>query len=297
MNMSLRLLSYFVATVEAGSANRAAARLHITQPTLSRQLRQLETDLGVELFARAGRGLTLSRAGEDLLPLAKDLLGRAVDIERAARDMAIGRLERLHLAVPTTTLADVVAPFLAGLTEDDPVPIVHQLDPDDAESALRSGADLAIVTRHPGGGVSSRPLAALPLLAQMPADHELAGRAAVDLHDLVRHPLLLLTANYRPRTLIDAAVDHAGLGYDVVQECSHPLVAQAQAAAGRGVAVVSDDPRFDLSAAQISTATGTVRIRLFAAWLPGHHAEEALASFSARLSRYCVDRYGLDVAV
>jgi len=141
--MDLRLLRYFVATADAGSATRAAEVLHVTQPVLSRQLRQLETNLGVPLFAREGRRLRLTRTAEDLLPRARDLLAHADDLERAVEVLASGRLDELHLAVPSTTLTDVLAPFLATLGPDDPVAMVRELDPRGAAAAVRAGADLA----------------------------------------------------------------------------------------------------------------------------------------------------------
>ena len=82
--MELRHLRYFVATVEAGTASGAAAGLHVTQPGLSRQLRDLERDLGVDLFVRDGGRLKLSRTGRELLPLAAAVLGAERELRRAA---------------------------------------------------------------------------------------------------------------------------------------------------------------------------------------------------------------------
>jgi DNA-binding transcriptional LysR family regulator len=294
--MNLRLLRYFVAMVDAGSATKAATRLHITQPVLSRQLRQLEQDLSLSLFERQGHRLRLTPAGEQFLPLARNLLRQADEVRRAASIIASGHLDQLHLAVPTTTLSDVLAPFLATLRPEDPVPIVRQLDPRGAEVALSSGADLAIVPRPPSPDLASRALAVLPIWAQVGADDAWAGRSLIDVAELVTRPLLLLTEEFRPRQLLDEAVAAAGLGYGPTIECTNAQVAQALAAAGRGVAVVSDDPRFDLSPIGLRGPAGEVRIRLYAAWNPQHHAAPALAELAERLARFCVDRYGVGVA-
>jgi DNA-binding transcriptional LysR family regulator len=170
MSMDLRLLRYFAATVDAGSATRAAAALHVTQPVLSRQLRQLERRLGVDLFARRSGRLVLTPAGSAFLPVARDLLRRAAEAERTAETIAAGRLERLRLAVPTTTLTDIVAPFLATLGPDDPVPEVRELDPRGAEAAVAAGADVAVVTRPPSAALASQPLAVLPVWAYVRPD-------------------------------------------------------------------------------------------------------------------------------
>ncbi|HWS37866.1 MAG TPA: LysR family transcriptional regulator, partial [Actinoplanes sp.] len=109
-----------MATAEAGTVSGAAARLHLTQPGLSRQLRQLEKDLGVRLFDRAGGRLDVSATGRALLPQARELLQRADALKIAASFHAQGRLERLTIGAPTVTLTDVVAPFIATLAPDDP---------------------------------------------------------------------------------------------------------------------------------------------------------------------------------
>ena len=297
MSMDLRLLRYFVATADAGSATRAAEVLHVTQPVLSRQLRQLEAGLGVPLFAREGRRLRLTRTAEDLLPRARDLLAHADDLERAVAVLASGHLDELHLAVPTTTLTDVLAPFLATLGPEDPVAMVRELDPRGAVAAVRAGADLAIVTRPPARSLASRALAVLPVWAYVRADDPWAERGAVDVRDLVTRPLVLLTEDLRPRPLLDAAAEDAAVGYGDVLEVSNAQVAQALAASGRGIAVVSDDPRFGLVPLHIEAPAGRVRIRLYAAWDPQHHAAEALAGLAERLSAFCVERYGAEVAV
>jgi DNA-binding transcriptional LysR family regulator len=75
--VDLRVLGYFVAVAEELNVGRAAARLHMSQPPLSRAIRQLENDLGIELFTRSTRGMTLTPAGHLLLPEARDMLARA----------------------------------------------------------------------------------------------------------------------------------------------------------------------------------------------------------------------------
>jgi DNA-binding transcriptional LysR family regulator len=296
VSIDLRLLRYFVATADAGSATRAATQLHVTQPVLSRQLRQLEHQLGLRLFERDGRRLRLTAAAEDFLATARALLSQAEQTERAARALASGRLTALHLAAPTTTLTDVLAPFIATLGADDPMPLVRELDPGGAAAALRAGADLAVVTRAPSRPVASRALAVLPVWAYVRSDDEWAGRESVDVAALARRRLVLLTPDFRPRALLDAAMDDAGVGYGEVVEVGNAQVAQAVAAAGRGVAVVSDDPRFDLVPLRIEGPGGPVRIRLYAAWDPLHHAVPALAELAGRLAAFCVERYGPEVA-
>jgi len=296
VSIDLRLLRYFVATADAGSATRAAADLHVTQPVLSRQLRQLERQLGLSLFERDGRRLRLTSAAVEFLADARALLSHADQVERAAASLASGRLSVLHLATPTTTLTDVLAPFLATLGPEDPTPRVRELDPQGPLAALRAGADLTVVTRRPPRSLASRGLAVLPVWAYVPADDPWARRDTVGISELAERRLVLLTSDFRPRALLDAAMDADDVGYGEHVEVTNAQVAQAIAAAGGGIAVVSDDPRFDLVPLRIEGSQGVVTIRLYAAWAPGHHAAATLAELAERLARFCVERYGPEVA-
>jgi DNA-binding transcriptional LysR family regulator len=294
--MELRTLGYFVAVVDAGSVSGAAETVHVTQPAISRQLRQLEHDLGVDLFVRSSGRLRLSAAGREFLPHARDVLRRAEGARDAARSSAAGRLERLTIAAPTTTLTDVIAPFLATLGQDDPMPTVFESDPREAYAALRHGADLAIVTEPPARSLAVAALASLPVWAYVRADHPWSGQDVVALDELAAETVLALAPSFKPRQILDVALSRAGLSPERVIDCSNPQVAQALAAAGRGVAVVSDDPRFDLVPVQIEGRDGRLRIELFAAWEPGHHAAGTLSDLAGRLRTFCVERYGTDVA-
>ena len=294
--MELRTLGYFVAVAEAGTVSAAADTVHVTQPAISRQIRQLENELGVELFVRSAGRLQLSAAGRQFLPHAQDVLRRADGARNAARSYAAGRLERITIAAPTTTLTDVIAPFLATLGPDDPMPTVIESDPREAYDALRHGADLAIATEPPPLRLASAALAVLPVWAYVRADHQWRDQRSVRLKELATETLLALTPAFKPRQILDRALERARVSAPSVVDCSNPQVAQALAAAGRGVAVVSDDPRFGLHPLEIVGRDGPLRIELFAAWEPNHHAAATLGELASRLREFCVERYGADVA-
>jgi len=295
MSMELRTLRYFVATVDAGSVSAAADVVHVSQPSLSRQLRQLERSLAVDLFFRRGGRLVLSAAGRQFLPIARDLLLRADAALLAAATIAGGRLERLTIAAPMTTLTDVIAPFLATLRSQDPIPTVLESEPSHNQEMLFEGADLAIMTEAPKRPLVGLALAVLPIWAYIPADHPWGARRHVSMAELVEETVIVMAAEFKPRVLLERALDDAGLQLGSVLECSNAQLAQALAAAGRGVAVVSDDPRFDLRAVQITTERGALSIGLHAAWDPRHHAAVTLEELSRRLRAYCAYRYGKDV--
>ncbi len=289
--MELRTLRYLLAVVDEGSVTAAAAAVHVAQPSLSRQLRGLERDLGLELFVRDGGRLRLSAAGLEFLPLARDLVTRADAARAAARAIASGRMQTIAIAAPGTTLTDVIAPFLATFGDDDPMPDVWEELPVTVYQALDRGADLVIGTTPPPRRLASQRLAQLPVWAYVPASHPWAERGAVPLAELVGADLLVLTTDFHPRRALDEAVARAGLSLEPRRELASAEVAQAIAAAGRGVAVVSDDPRFDLRPLRITDRDTDVTIKLYAAWHRTHHGAATLADLARRLEAFCRARY------
>lgn len=289
--METRTLTYFVAVADHGSLLAASSVVNITQPALSRALHQLERQLGVALFRKPGRRLELTAAGREFLPVARDLIDRAAAARRLGETLALGRLARVTIAAPTTTLTDVIAPFLATLRPDDPIPTIREAGHREALHGLERDTDLAILTRRPPREFASMAVAALPVLAQVPPGHRWAGRASITLTELVTSDLVVLDPGYRARQILDEALVRHDLAAPIAVECGHPHVAQAMAAAGRGVAVVSDDPRFGLHGLTVTTATGPLTMRLVAAWRRDHHAAPTLAELAERLKTFVAARY------
>lgn len=290
--MQLRHVEYFVATVDAGSVSGAARALHVTQPALSRQLRQLEAELGVGLFDRGAGRLGLSRTGAALLPAARELLAAAATLHTAARFHRDGGLQRLTVAAPTVTLTDVVAPFVASTGPDDPVVDVRTADGQHPADALRLGADLAITSQRPGPPYAARTLAVLPVWACVRPDHPWAGRASVSLAELATQVLVVPPHGYGAREALETSLSAAGTAPQELVETGNGTIAQALAAAGRGVAVVSDDPRFDLRALAVDVGGDVLSLRLVAAWDGRGVASPALAALAERLAAWTVARYG-----
>jgi DNA-binding transcriptional LysR family regulator len=290
--VDLRLLTTFSTVAELGSVSAAAEALHVTQPALSRQLQQLERQVGVALFHRHHRRLSLTAAGHTFLTAARDVLTSAEAARSLAEALAAGRLERVRAAAPTTTLTDVVAPFLATLGPQDPLITVQEAHSAQAVDGLHDHLDLAVLTIPPPRHLASATVADLPVWAYVRAGHPYAGRDAVPVAELADQRLLVLDPGSRPRALLDEALLRGAIAPRDVVECSNPQVAQALAAAGRGVAVVSDDPRFDLERTLVLDPAGApLTLRLVAAWDPQHHAAAELAAIAGRLAAFCAERY------
>ena len=295
--VDLRLLTTFRAIAELGSVSAASRQLVVGQPALTRQLQQLERQVGLALFAREGGRLVLTPGGGRFLAAAREVLEAADTARSLASSLAAGRLDRVRAAAPTTTLTDVLAPFLATLAPDDPLITVEEAHSAEAVGGLRSRYDLALVTAPPPHHLRSERIAVLPVWAHVPPGHPLAQHDEVPVTQLAASRLLVLSPAARSRRLLDESLVEAGVAAHELLECSNPQVAQALAAAGRGVAVLSDDPRFDLVPLRIRTSDGHLRLTLHAAWDARHHAADELAALAGRLRDFCARRYAGAVPV
>jgi DNA-binding transcriptional LysR family regulator len=292
--VELRSLRAFVAVADRGTVSAAAAGLHVAQPALSRTLQQLESELGVPLFDRARGRLTLSAAGRQLLPLARRCLDDAAELRSAASYIAAGRLREITIAASATTLADVISPFVATLREDDPTPHLRTTDGQDAARAVEGGADLVVTAASGVGGLDSARVGSFPVWAYVPVSHPWADRRSVSLEDLGATTVILPPPGFLARAAVDAAGPAgAALAWSSRVEASDGTVAQALAAAGRGVALVSDDPRFDLRQLPVVDGSGAaLRFDLHAVWDRRHPAAATLREMAERIAAFTAERYG-----
>ncbi len=285
--MELRVLRYFLAVVDQGSITRAAASVRIAQPSLSRQLRQLEALLGVDLFERRAGRIGLSSAGRRLVPLARDLVARADAVATNVQDSGSVRAVNLTVVAPHTTIADVIAPFLATLGPEALRVTIRESSPLAVFRVIRSGeADLGVSAGPPPGELESYPIGRFTIWAQVPPAHPWADLETIGLAELVAEPLALLTSEYGTRRVLDQAVAAAGLKYHTVAEAALPEVVQALAAGGHGVAVVTDDERYGLRKIPIEVDDGVMDIPLVAAWSGSHFAAPMIGDWASRLAAF-----------
>lgn len=288
--VELKRIRYFLEVVRAGTVTAAAERLHIAQPAISRQLRYLETELGLVLFDRIGPRLRLTSAGRQFVGVAEDLVRRADRIESAARQMARGELSHVAVAAAQTTITEVLAPFVATLAPDDPFISVREVPADQIHSTVRESADLGLAAGPADDPTLTwRPLTDVPLRAYVAPGHRWAteGRHAITITELVAEKLLLLTREHPARVILDRAVSQAGLTYERVAESGNALMCEALAASGFGVGVITDLPRFGGHPLLIDTgARATLRLSLHACWSPHHYAAGALAAVVDRLAEF-----------
>ncbi|GAB3576333.1 LysR substrate-binding domain-containing protein [Amycolatopsis endophytica] len=270
--MEMRVLKYFLAVAEAGSITEGSRRLHVTQPSVSRQLRALEQELGVDLFRRGHGALSLTHAGRRFLDAARDLVLR----EQMARN-AVGldriRGTRLTAVAPFTTIIRSLAPFTAERGADHPVIDALECEPVAVFERTRMvNADLGISTVAPPADWASRRLVDVGITAHVSGDHPLAGRSDVEITELARHPLVLMDRTNMARLAFDEAVATAGVDLPEAIEMSSSFMAQGLAAGGRGAAVLTNAPAFGLHAVRIMLDGAQIRLTLHAGWDPSHYA-------------------------
>ena len=193
--MELRHLRCFVALAEELHFTRAAERLHIEQPPLSRAIKELEDDLGVVLFERNRRGTVLTEAGARFLQDVRRVFAVLKQAQENVRAVAAGLSGSLRIAVSDGAIDPRLSALLARCREEEPeieirlseVPLADQL------RGLRSG-DFSIGFAHTaevGDGIVTEPLWHDPLVVAVPARHPLLSHKAVPLHQLAIYPLVL----------------------------------------------------------------------------------------------------------
>jgi LysR family hca operon transcriptional activator len=186
--MELRHLRYFVAVAEEGSLTVAAEkRLHTAQPSLSRQLRDLELEVGAQLFVRTSRGVALTAAGQAFLDHARLALGQAAEAVAAARRAV--RPAKPSFAVGFLTGQEVewlphVTQVLRDQLKEIDFRVSSDFSPAIAEAVQRGEIDLGFSRLEPQPDVTYKVIAHEPIVAILPRDHLLAERSGIDPRDL-----------------------------------------------------------------------------------------------------------------
>jgi DNA-binding transcriptional LysR family regulator len=218
--------------------SRAASRLGLTQPGLSRQVRDLAAEFGVRLFERVGRRIELTAEGEDLLQRSRDLLAGAESIGDRARALQVGDAGILRVGATPQSLESVLVEFLARYRRGHPA-VEIQLREDGGRALLArlSRGELHLAVAAPEEGFGHRLLFPGRVIALMPPFHRLARRATLEVRDLAREPLLLLRRDFAVRQLFDGACQVAHVRPKVLLESSTPHTLLAFVRAGYGIGV------------------------------------------------------------
>ncbi len=242
--MELRHLRYFVAVAEAGSLTVAAARkLHTSQPSLSRQIRDLEDEVGAQLLTRRARGIELTPAGRAFLDHARLVLSHVEAAAEAARRVA-------HPIKPCFSMGFLTGHELTWMPEAlqilrDELPnidvmISSQYSPLLANGLSKGKIDAAFLRREQGvPDLAFRLLVKEPLVVVLPSDHHLAALKAISPQDLVGETFVTVSDTAPVlRVVIDNYLKRSGVNITPQHEVDHIAMAMSLIASTRGVALL-----------------------------------------------------------
>src|SRR3989475_10257279 len=195
--MELRHLRYFLAVGEALNFTKAAAQLRVAQPALSRQVQDLEDEIGVDLIKRRARGVTLTPEGKLFLDEVRELLKRADESVEKVRALARGEYGELHIGYAPSPSVEILPPALAAFQKAAPrvKVLLHGLSSDELITGLQNATlESAVMVRQPVGdetaGIQFELLRSYPLCVAMAATHPFARLKSITLEKLAAEPLV-----------------------------------------------------------------------------------------------------------
>jgi LysR family hca operon transcriptional activator len=242
--MELRHLRYFVAVAEAGSLTVAAEKkLHTAQPSLSRQIRDLEYEVGAQLLTRSARGVELTDSGRTFLDHARLALAQVEAAIEAARRAAHPAKPTFALGFLTGQEMDWLPRTMSILRDELPnieVSVSSQYSPELAQALLRGKLDLAFMRPEAGmPELDYKIIVKEPLIVALPSDHRLASRNTIALHDIAGETFIGMS-NTAPtlRLIIDEYLERSGLNLQQAHRVDNLAMAMSLIASTRGVALL-----------------------------------------------------------
>ncbi|WP_345815875.1 LysR substrate-binding domain-containing protein [Paraburkholderia sp. PREW-6R] len=243
--MELRHLRYFIAVAESGSLTVAAERrLHTSQPSLSRQIRDLEDEVGAELFSRSARGVELTVAGKAFLDHARLALSQVDAATEAARRAARPARQVFALGFLTGQEMTWLPRAMQVLRDELPnidVTISSHYSPDLADALARGKLDLAFLRAEPGFDLDYRVVSREKLLVLMPSDHPLTERASIRPEDLAGETFVMASNKARVlHEVIDRYLHDNGVTVAPAHGVDNLAMAMSLVASTRGLALMPE---------------------------------------------------------
>ncbi|WP_329740396.1 LysR family transcriptional regulator [Dyella sp. A6] len=241
--MELRHLRYFIAVVETGSLTVAAERrLHTSQPSLSRQIKDLEDQVGTELLIRSARGVTLTDAGKVFFDHARLALNQVEAGVEAARKASQPSKQRFAMGFLTgqemTWLPHAMHILRAELPNLD-VTVSSDYSPDLAEAVARGKLDVAFMRAEPDYDLAYNQVSSEPLVVLMPSDHPLAAHEKVRPRELAGEPFIGMGNRATVlRSVIDDYLRRVKVELAPEQVVDNPAMVMSLVASTRGVTLI-----------------------------------------------------------
>lgn len=240
--VQIRDLEWLLAVADNEHVTDTAAILGITQPTLSRALARIESELGARLFERAADGVHVTPLGRTAVEGAREVVARfdqlvadvSADLDPEAGVARLAFLDSMATSLVPQLLRDfhALAPRVRVLLSQEPS---HELEADLA----RGDVDLAITSARPAGH-GWHLLQEERLVVAVPLTHRLAGRSRIRLADLTGEELVTTPPGYGFRSLVDGLLREAGVALDISFESQDLATIEGLVAAGLGIAIVPE---------------------------------------------------------
>ena len=245
--MELRHLRYFLAVAEALNFTKAAKQLRVAQPSLGRQVQDLEDEIGVDLLKRSPRGVTLTAEGKLFLEEARDVLLRVDESVKKVRALARGEYGELHVAYAPTPTVEILPLALAGFQKavPDVKVLLHDMSSDEIVDGLHNGGLQLAVTAWPSAeyrpDVEFELLKTYPVCAVLPAGHPLARLKIIPLEKFAAEPLVTLNRKNYPEalTMMEKFFRPLGVKPRIALECDSGSSVITAIESGRGIALFS----------------------------------------------------------
>lgn len=244
--MELRHLRYFIAVAEEQNVTRAAARLHVSQPPLTRQIQDLEAELGVELFVRTAKTIRLTEAGRVFLRESKAAMQRVEAAVAAVRATALGKASELHIGHAPSATADFLPAVLRAFHKALPAVRVtlHDMTATEMLDGLRDerldAAFLVKPERKLPRGLVFHALRSHPMVVAVAPGHAFAKRREVTAAEVLAEPLVAYSRKEYPNyhRLLARALGPRMRKRALAEECDGGPSLIAAVESGKGVCVV-----------------------------------------------------------
>ena len=246
MRFTLKQLSYFVAAGEANSITIASERVHISQPSISSAISQLEAEFDVQLFFRQhAQGLSLTPAGQRLLIAARDLLQQAESLHDLAGEITTTIAGPLRVGA-FRTFAPLVLPELCVTFADMHAKVsIEMFEDDEAELVAKvrnAELDIALTYEQVGIDLKFEQLALLPTYVLLPARHGLARSGSLSLKDLAAQPFVLLDLPVS-RDYFKSLFASVGTVPNIVARSAQPETVRSLVGSGLGFSLLTARPK------------------------------------------------------
>ncbi|PSW11508.1 HTH-type transcriptional regulator CysB [Photobacterium rosenbergii] len=302
--MKLQQLRYIVEVVNHNlNVSATAESLYTSQPGISKQVRLLEDELGVQIFERSGKHLTqVTPAGESIVKIARDILSRAESIKSVAGEHTHPEMGTLNIATTHTQARYALPPVIQGFTARYPKVTLHmhQGTPNQLADAVSKGTtDFAIATEalHLYQDMIMLPCYHWNRSIVVKADHPLAQKSEITIHDLAAYPLVTYVFGFTGRSELDSAFNRSGLTPRIVFTATDADVIKTYVRLGIGVGVIASmamDPATDSDLVAIDAShifdASTTKIGFKKGTFLRSYMYDFIKRFAPHLTRDVVDQ-------